>query len=198
LVAITIGSLILAGAITIGVLYNYTDTLSKLSQILNSNSLNGQWSIFRHDLLHSGATDLSDPLPQGKIQWTFATNGAIQSSPAIADGLVYFGSRNVKIYALNATSGIEQWEYQTGSWVEPSPTIIDGIVYFGSNDSNMYALDARTGEKLWSFKTPLTITSSPAVAGGVVYFGYEDYSIYTLDKLTCRKLWKFKTGGLIT
>ena len=116
LVAITIGSLILAAAIAFGVLYNYTDMLRKPSQTLSSNSLTGQWAMFRHDLLHSGATDLSDPLPQGKIQWTFATNGAIQSSPAIVDGLVYFGSRDGKIYALNATSGIEQWEYQTGSW----------------------------------------------------------------------------------
>ena len=198
LFAITIGSLILAAVIAVGVLYNYTDMLRKPSHTLSSNSLAGQWAMFRHDLLHSGATGLSDHLPQGKIQWTFATNGAIQSSPAIVDGLVYFGSRDGKIYALNATSGIEQWEYQTGSWVDSSPIIVDGIVYFGSNDSNMYALDARTGEKLWSFKTPHAITSSPAVAGGAVYFGSEDYNIYALDKLTGRKLWKFKTGGLVT
>ena len=193
-ISITTGSVILVAALVLSYLDNYTDTLQIPSPTLNSNPPDGQWSMFRHDLLHSGATGNNTMLPQGQVQWTFSASGPIYSSPAVVDGVVYFGSRDGKMYALNAASGSELWEYQTGSWVDSSPTVTGGIVYFGSHDGNLYALDARTGRKIWSFHTVYVIDSSPAVAGGVVYFGSADWHLYALDALTGKKLWAFKAS----
>ena len=179
------------------VFYN-TEVFDKPSPTLNSNSAANQWNMFRHDLLHSGSADLNAPALQGNIQWTFSTGGVIQSSPAVAGGMVYFGSRDGKIYAVNAATGAEQWEYQTGSWVDSSPAVVNNVVYVGSNDGNLYALDASNGQKLWVFKTSGPILSSPAVADGVVYFGGDDDRIYALNALTGKKLWSFKTGGQVT
>ena len=39
--------------------------------------------------------------PDGSLVWKFATGGAIDSSPAIgADGTVYVGSSDGKLYAI--------------------------------------------------------------------------------------------------
>ena len=179
------------------VFYN-TEVFDKPSPTLNSNSAANQWSMFRHDMLRSGSADLNAPALQGNIQWTFSTGGAIQSSPAVAGSTVYFGSRDGKIYAVNAATGAEQWEYQTGSWVDSSPAVVNNIVYVGSNDGNLYALDAGSGRKLWVFQTSDPIISSPAVAGGVVYFGGDDDRIYALNAMTGKKLWVSKTGGQVT
>jgi outer membrane protein assembly factor BamB len=178
------------------VFYN-TELIVKPSPTVNSNSPANQWSMFRHDFLHSGTADANDPLPQGTVQWTFATGGAIQSSPAIVNGTVYIGSRDGKIYALNAVTGEKQWEYQTGSWVDSSPVVVDNVVYVGSNDGNVYALDAGTGRKLWSYNTYHAIVSSVAVAGGMVYFGSDDFRVYALNARTGRKCWSYQTGGQV-
>ncbi|MBN2101455.1 MAG: PQQ-binding-like beta-propeller repeat protein, partial [Candidatus Aenigmarchaeota archaeon] len=53
--------------------------------------------------------------------------------------IVYVGSNDDKLYAINATNGTEIWSYTTGSDVRSSPIIADGIVYVGSNDNKLYA-----------------------------------------------------------
>ena len=178
-------------------LYYLTDTISKPLRELNSNSLPGEWAMFRHDLARSGAADSTGILPQGKEKWRFSTGGSIHSSPAVAAGTVYFGSSDNKLYALDAATGAKRWEYETGSWVESSPSIVNNIVYFGSNDGRLYALDAHSGEKLWDFKTKYAIYSSPAIANGVVYFGGEDHYVYALDAAKGTKLWDFEADGSV-
>ena len=195
--AITIGSVILVAAATLGVLSRYTDVLDKSYPNLNSDSPAGQWSMFRHDLVHSGATDSTGAVPKGQVQWTFTTGAAIHSSPTVVDGTVYFGSQDGKIYAVDAASGNEKWAFQTESFVESSPAVVNGVVYVGSNDGRMFALDALTGSLIWAYRTPFTVVSSPAVADGVVYFGTDDFNFYALDALTGRKLWEFQTGHQI-
>jgi outer membrane protein assembly factor BamB len=196
--AISLAALsILAFAVFLG-LYNLTDIVSKPRQGVNSDSLPGEWAMFRHDLSHSGTTDSGGNLPQGTLKWVFSTGSAIHSSPAVADGIIYVGSRDFKLYALDAATGDKRWEYETGSWVESSPVIANGVVYFGSNDGNLYALDARSGEKLWDFKTAYPVMSTPAVADGIVYFGADDYYVYALDAEQGTKLWGFKTDGYVT
>ena len=75
------------------------------------------------------------------------------SSPAVANGVVYFGSGDGNIYALNASTGAKLWSYTTGNPVDSSPAVANGVVYIGSDDGNVYALNASTGAKLWNFTT---------------------------------------------
>ncbi|MBA7677276.1 putative protein YxaL [subsurface metagenome] len=189
-------SLVFLAAVYFG-LYYFSDIVSKPPQDVNSNSLPGEWAMFRHDLGHSGTADSSGILPQGKLKWVFSTGAPIHSSPAVAGGTVYIGSQDFKLYALDAATGAKFWEYKTGGWIESSPAIVNGVVYFGSNDGRLYALDAHSGEKLWDFKTRYPIMSSPAVADDIVYFGAGDYYVYALDAVTGEKLWDFKAEGWV-
>ncbi|MFC1864530.1 PQQ-binding-like beta-propeller repeat protein [Chloroflexota bacterium] len=196
-IAISLASLIILASTVYPGLYYLTDIILKPPRSVNSNSLPGEWAMFRHDLDHSGATDPSDALPQGTLKWVFSTGSSIHSSPAVAEGTVFIGSRDSKVYALDAATGTKRWEYQTGSWVESSPAVVSDVVYIGSNDGKLYALDASSGEKLWDFKTKYTVMSSPAVAEGIVYFGSDDYHIYALDAVNGTKLWDFNTEGFV-
>ena len=196
-ITLTLLPFLILSAVILPILYNYTDLLSQPLEDLNSSSPPGEWAMFRHDLSHSGASGVSDATVQGVVEWVFATDGAIHSSPAVVNGTVYFGSRDGKLYALDVASGEKRWQYQTGSWVDSSPAVVGGIVYVGSNDGNLYALDANTGERLWAFKTPYPVVSSPAVAGGIVYFGSDDYCIYAVDSTTGMKIWQFTTESQV-
>ena len=121
----------------------------------------------------------------------------IHSSPVVMDGIVYFGSQDRYLYAVDADTGTKLWDFPTNGFVESSPAVVDGVVYFGSNDSNFYALDAKTGDLLWTFSAERSNQSSPAVADSMVFFGSDDSSIYALDAKTGEKLWEYKTGAQV-
>jgi outer membrane protein assembly factor BamB len=178
-------------------IYNFTDLIFAPPAYLNSTSLNGDWTMFRHDPSRTGATDIIATNPRGELKWSFQAGREISSSPTIVNGVVYFGCRDFKLYALDAETGQFKWDFQAESWIESSPAVANGIVYFGSNDGKFYALDAITGAKLWDFQTKYVIKSSPAIAGNTVYFGGDDYFIYALDAKTGEKRWDFKTSGYV-
>ncbi len=94
--------------------------------------------------------------------------------------MVYIGSNDHYVYALNAEDGGKIWSFQTSNFVWSSPAVVNGVVYVTSWDY-VYALDASTGNKIWSFKPKDSMYSSPAVVGGVVYFGSNDHNLYALD-----------------
>jgi PKD repeat protein len=104
----------------------------------------------------------------------------VGSSPAVENGVVYFGSNDNNTYALNAATGALLWKYTTGNREISSPAIANGVVYIGSYDNNLYALNAATGALLWNYTTGGTVGSSPAVVNGVVYFGSNDNNLYAL------------------
>jgi len=54
-------------------------------------------------------------MPSPKPYWTYVCGDAVFSSPTVAHGLVYVGSRDNKLYALDAFTGIERWSYATGN-----------------------------------------------------------------------------------
>ena len=125
------------------------------------------------------------------------------SSPNVVDGIVYFGSGDTNIYALDAASGQLKWKFKTGDVIHASPAIADGKLYVGSWDSYFYALDAKTGNEIWRFKTgedpdihnQVGIQSSAAVADGIVYFGCRDSNFYALDAATGKERWRFNNKG---
>ena len=74
--------------------------------------------------------------------WEFKTAGEVFSSPAIgADGTIYVGSKDGKVYALDGKSGDKLWAFETRGKVYSSPAIgSDGTVYVGSGDNKLYAI----------------------------------------------------------
>jgi len=125
------------------------------------------------------------------------------SSPVVANGLVYFGSGDTYVYALDAATGALRWKFKTGDVVHASPALANGTLFVGSWDSYFYALDAATGKEKWSFKTgedpdihnQQGIQSSAAFADGIVYYGCRDSNFYALDAATGKKLWAFPNKG---
>jgi uncharacterized repeat protein (TIGR01451 family) len=117
------------------------------------------------------------------------------SSPAVVNGVIYFGVIN-GMTAMNTTTSASLWTFDTDGSVS-SPAVANGVVYFSSTDSNVYAVSASTGAKLWSFSTGNEVTSSPAVVNGAVYFGSGDHKVYALNAGTGAKLWSFTTGGAV-
>jgi hypothetical protein len=103
----------------------------------------GDWPQFRNVPTHSGYNATETTLSPSNVDalgvaWTATTGAAIWSSPAVANGVVYVGSSDGKLYAYavgcNSGGGTcsPLWTATTGSGVESSPAIANGVVYVGS------------------------------------------------------------------
>jgi outer membrane protein assembly factor BamB len=114
----------------------------------------------------------------GVAVWNYTTGGSVASSPAIANGVVYVGSGDNRVYALDAADGALLWDFTTGGDVASSPAVADGMVFVGSYDGKVYALNASDGAFVWSYATGAMVVSSPAVADGMVYVGSYDHHFY--------------------
>ena len=151
-------------------------------------------AMYRANPQHTGVYDNGGITPTNTEQWRFATGSRVVSSPAVSDGVIYFGSYDYNVYALDAATGKVKWQFATGSNVASSPAVVNGIAYIGSFDHNVYALDAMTGKEKWRFTTGGGVYSSPAVSGGIVYIASWDGKIYAIDAVTGKERWQFVTG----
>ena len=179
------------------VLYLFTDLFFTPPAHVASQPESGDWAMFGRDLAHTGAADVPGPEPRGSIKWTFATGAPIHSSPAVAGGIVYFGSQDSILYALDSTTGRLVWQFRAGSLIRTSPAVVDGVLYFGAHDGSIRALNAATGEQLWSYREKYAITSSPAVADGGVYVGTTAKRLLALDAATGKRTWSAPLVGQV-
>ncbi len=142
----------------------------------------------------------------GTVKWAFATRARINSSPAIdvgADGTIYVGSEDGKLYAINP-DGTAKWIFTTGSGdVDSSPAIgPDGTIYVGSGSgflSDIHKLSAITPEGMekWAFIAGANVESSPAIGpDGTIYVGCDDSKLYAINSDGTQK-WAFNAGSAI-
>lgn len=175
-----------------------------------SGKCKADWPQFRYESGHTGFNPYESILTTLTVgaglqsPWVYPTNGFINSSPAVANGMVYFGSNDGNLYAVNASDGHSKWSATTGSIDYSSPAVANGIVYVGSTDHHVYAFNAITGAPAWNkpFLTNNIVNSSPAVANAdcgaqvnvpVVFVGSYDSYVYALNASTGAKCWSAET-----
>ena len=132
----------------------------------------------------------------GEIIWSTLVGKISESSPAVGEGIIVFGTDGGTIVALDSSNGREKWRYDAGvSDIRSSPAIAGGTVFIGSNDGSVYAFAADKGTLKWKYSTRDNVESSPSVKNGVVYVGSRDSSFFALDASTGKEKWKFQNSG---
>ena len=121
--------------------------------------------------------------------WEFHTDTirGLESTPLVADGVMYVTGSWSKVWALDAKTGKQIWAYDPkvpGQWarfaccdvVNRGVALWNGAVFVGTLDGRLVKLDAKTGGVLWDVNTidrsrPYTITGAPRVVKGKVLIG---------------------------
>lgn len=153
------------------------------------------WPQFRGNPSLTGVT--SSPLPPKlKLLWTFDAADTVESSAAIADGAVYFGSGAGELISLNLADGKVRWRYKTKEGVgESSPAVAQGIVVIGDLSGVVHAVSAADGKGLWTFPAASEVKASPVIVGDRVIIGSYDGNLYGLSLKDGKPLWKVHTNG---
>lgn len=77
----------------------------------------------------------------GEKRWTHDSAGPIlTSSPSVAGGLVYYGSNDGTLYAVDM-NGKEVWKQELGGAINSSPWPGDGVIYVGCDDGGIFAIE---------------------------------------------------------
>jgi outer membrane protein assembly factor BamB len=176
-------------------------------------------------LVYAGAGNhfYAYPAGGGAAVWSYRLPaGVVENSPAVAGGVVYFGSTAGTIYALNASTGTPMCSFSTGQAVLASPVVVDAsdgsgpVVYDGtvpnSGSGAEYALYGPGNThgactKDWEFTSwavsPGGTWSSPAYGMGagrvpLLVFGSKDRddSVYALNANTGALVWRYQTSNV--
>ena len=98
--------------------------------------------------------------------WIFQTGeygDALQATPIVIDGVMYFSSgRGSQVFALDAATGRLIWQYKyslrpsfaragsQGAFIQSRGVSVGGgKVFLGTPDSNLIAIDQKTGREAW-------------------------------------------------
>ena len=176
---------------------------------------------FHGNIARTGVYDSPGPTQFNGVKWAFKTGGPIVASPAIADGVVYIGSMDGYLYAVDQPTGKEKWKFKSSMPIASSPAVAGEMLYFVSSVGSLAALDIATGKPKWVLPTEYErkfeaknlhgypspsqtipdgydiFMSSPAVDNGKVYFGSGDGNIYAADAQTGVLQWKFATKDVV-
>jgi outer membrane protein assembly factor BamB/predicted alpha/beta hydrolase len=124
--------------------------------------------------------------------------GAIESSLLYVKGVLYFGSWDNHVYALNATTHKVLWSYPTDAEVNTSGAYASGTVYFATDGGSLYALNAKTGRLRWLFDGGREyFYATPTVAYGRVYIGNTDGTLYAFGASSGHLLWAQHVGTYV-
>ncbi len=115
------------------------------------------------------AIDTSD----GHSLWTRTLTGTFPTGLAIDDSVVFYGSSDGNLYAIDLGSWNTRWRIPTGGAIYHAPSIVGNNIYFGNDLGMFYAVDKTTGDVIGQIETVdnAPVSTEPAIFNGRVYFG---------------------------
>jgi outer membrane protein assembly factor BamB len=119
----------------------------------------------------------------GKTKWqTDDLGGSMVGTPAYSpEGVLYIGTFNSEMLAVNAENGGILWQKPTDGWVWGGPVLKEGKLYYGDLSGSFYAMEAATGAVAWKIKPDGPIAQSPLLAEEAIYFTTQAGSVYAID-----------------
>jgi outer membrane protein assembly factor BamB/tRNA A-37 threonylcarbamoyl transferase component Bud32 len=144
-------------------------------------------------------TSVSPPSKISSVRpiWQFESEDEIRGTPTYHNWVVYVGSYDHNLYALEADSGRFLWKYPADAGIVSRPAVHEGNLYFGSEDHRLHVIAQRNGKLNWTYYTKGPVRSSPYIAEGHVFIGSDDGSLHAVNTLNGRKAWQIEAGGAV-
>ena len=127
--------------------------------------------------------------------WNFECEDEIRGTPTFHNDVVYIGSYDNNLYALNGNTGVFIWKYATEGGIVSKPLVFDNNLMFGSEDKRLHVINSRSGKLVWTYYTDKPIHSSPRLAEGHIFIGSDDGYLHAINALTGRRAWRADAGA---
>jgi len=116
-----------------------------------------------------------------QLKWAYAFPGATRarSQPTVHRGVIYTGTQDGRVYAIDQETGCTHWVYAADAEVRSSVSVHEAgdegevTLYFGDFNGKVYALNGATGTLIWKSDVQdhpdVTITGSPKLHADTLY-----------------------------
>ncbi len=138
-----------------------------------------QWRVPLHDEKLAGQPAPANPTFNRRVD-----------VPVLADGVLYVGSTDHSLYALEAATGKILWRHDVGAPVFAAVAREGDDLVAGCYDGSVVVLNRRTGAESARTKLGGPIASAPVLAGGMVIVGCRDYLLYGLRRADLGIAWR--------
>ncbi len=114
------------------------------------------------------------------------------ATPLLAEGVLYAGSSDGGIYALEASTGKKLWRHDAHAPVF-SGIARDGedILAFGTMDGSAILLNRHTRRELLRVKTGGGVVTTPLLAAGCLIVGSRDYELHAFHLPGGTEAWRY-------
>jgi serine/threonine protein kinase len=152
------------------------------------------WASFRGNAARAGVT--TDTLrPPLKTLWTFQMHGAIDGSPIINKNIIYVGSRDQFLYALDGQQQRELWRYNAGAPLRSTPTLHGDTLFFGDDEGTMHAVQSSGGTGRWRIPLRGKIFASAAAGAGLIISATQAGRVVALNPTSGEIIWEHFDGS---
>ena len=146
----------------------------------------------RADGAHRWSTPLHDEQIAGKPAPDNPTFNHRAATPLLLDGVLYAGSSDGGLYAINAGTGARLWRYDARAPVFSGVGLLDAdTLMFGTMDGSVVLLDRRLRKEILRVQTGGGVVTTPVVAGDKLIVGSRDYMLYGFNLADGSLAWKF-------
>jgi len=193
-------------------------------RLLNSSREPQNWLTYSGDYSAHRFSALNQINPSNGNQlvakWVYQTgapgdgsNGRFETTPLVADGILYGTAQDCKVFALDARTGRAIWKYERQVPRDIRPccgrvnrglALLGDKVFFGTLDAHLIALDAKTGHVVWDvvavdYKKGYSFTVAPLAVKDLIIispaggeYGIRGF-VDAYDAETGQRKWRFNT-----
>jgi len=169
------------------------------------------WTVYGHDLANTRLNDAeravtADTVATLRKDWSIDGLVGVVGTPAVSDGIAYFGDWRGTVHAVSAATGKPRWSVDIGGMFVAAPAVTSDAVYAAVGNT-LYKLDRSTGAIEWKVETDQNpyaqISASPVVVDGLVIQGTAGFenivrqerytfrgSVAAYDAQTGKQRWK--------
>jgi outer membrane protein assembly factor BamB len=133
----------------------------------------------------------------GVTQWMRTLAMPLQGSLTLANGKLFGGDNDGRLYAFDSRTGEVRWVFDYNASFNSQPVVAGSRVYAGSEDGNLVVLDEQTGKLLWRYRTRGPVRGPVATRDNMVYFGSGDNYVYAVNTTKGQLLWRKRTGASV-
>jgi hypothetical protein len=150
-------------------------------QTLRNKASNPAWP---DDLAPANQNGADYPMP-ARVPFTLA--GRVQ--PIVANGKVYVGDMDGRVYAISLDDGATLWVADNPGGTCGSVAVVGNVVVATAISGGVTGFDAATGRRRWRIETPKAITGAILALGDKVFSGCHDGKVYAIDAAGGKLLW---------
>ncbi|MBL7991479.1 MAG: PQQ-binding-like beta-propeller repeat protein [Candidatus Kapabacteria bacterium] len=115
--------------------------------------------------------------------------------PVLIDSLLYIGSGDGSIHAVNIANGQRVWRHETQGKVRTEALASGSQIIVGTWENMLYALDRVTGKEVWKKDMKGVINSAPALVDGKLILGTRGAVLYAIKPENGDILWRAPYWG---